>query len=263
MLAPPTSFPISQPPLLFTQELIFQLLEPHWALTVRVKRCAHSQQAKTVNGGHWVDLWGRALPTSFSLPLWYPHFLFLITINSWPRAGGPLSILLPLPPLSASANTPVGRSRQSEVSQPQAQVCRDSQAPAAITSPWHQVPPLPSSTELPPQEIPPSPQGKAGYREDRARINQPRRATLLLTAPSPLTSGSSWSFPPPPPPPQLPLPVGQKKGSPSPLRCHPCAHCTVLFRCHCLTVESEKWEEERGCGIQALGPRKALGYMTA
>lgn len=182
MLAPPTSFPISQPPLLFTQELIFQLLEPHWALTVRVKRCAHSQQAKTVNGGHWVDLWGRALPTSFSLPLWYPHFLFLITINSWPRAGGPLSILLPLPPLSASANTPVGRSRQSEVSQPQAQVCRDSQAPAAITSPWHQVPPLPRSTELPPQEIPPSPQGKAGYREDRARINQPQRATLLLTA---------------------------------------------------------------------------------
>lgn len=130
-----------------------------------------------MNWGHWADLWGRASPTSFSSTLWYPHFLFLTTINSWPRAGGLLSTPLPPPPLSASANTPVGKSRQSPVSSHCTQVYRNSQPPASITSSWHQSQPPPGSPELPPQESPPMPPRRKGYKEEGVRISQPLRGS--------------------------------------------------------------------------------------
>lgn len=59
---------------------------------------------------------------------------------------------------------------------PCARVCRDSQAPAAVISSWHQGQPLPNSTELPPQEIPPSPLRRAGTeKREPEPTNQPWR----------------------------------------------------------------------------------------
>jgi hypothetical protein len=67
----------------------------------------------------WAGQWGRTLPTSFSSPLWYPSFLFVIIINSWPRKGDHLSTLLLSSPLCQGPDslpvktlTPEGRSKQ-------------------------------------------------------------------------------------------------------------------------------------------------------
>lgn len=155
------------------------------------------------------------MPTSFSPPLCYPHFLFLILINSWPP-GRVALFLLPLPPLSARADTPVGRSRQSPVS---LSLCTGVQGfPGCccchlILAPGQ---PLPTSTELPPQEIPPSPLGRAGTEKREPepameRLGEPPsdlEPRTKTSAPSPRTSKA---LPGPPF-----LPVGQKKGGPSP-----------------------------------------------
>lgn len=182
-----------------------------------------------------------------------PHPCGVLTsFSSLSSTAGPGRVALGLhsqpSTICQGTNTPVGRSRQSPGSSHCTQVCRNSQAPASITSSsWHKSRPLPpSSPELPPQESPPIPLRRTGYEEEGARINQPWRGCRESSSdllpktntgvPSLLISkGHAWSSPPP---------HGPEEGQPllpPPLRCHPCAYCTeFLFWCHHLTVESEK-----------------------
>lgn len=157
-----------------------------------------------MNWGHWADLWGRTSPTSSSPPLWYPHFLFLIAVNSWPGAGGPPST--PLPPLwggQGRAQVPVAGHKCAGIPGPLLLLphpgTRANRLPAVLSFLLRKAH-LYSSEENPPQ---------GGSR------NQPALERHLPTycqgqrqvSPSLLTSkGHPWSSPPP---------HRQKKASPS------------------------------------------------